>query len=76
MSGYDYDFDYLVEHNKIKPATQERLKSFYQGDPIWWDIIVANGDVQRDKQKAILKNYLSLPKTVRMLCIAGEPGAG
>ncbi len=67
---------YLVEHNKIKPATQERLKSFYQGDLLWWDIIAANGDVERDKQNQILKSYRFYPKAVKMLCIAGEPGAG
>lgn len=28
---------YFVEFDKIGSATQERLKSFYQGDLLWWD---------------------------------------
>jgi tetratricopeptide (TPR) repeat protein len=66
----------LVEVTKIEPATQERLRAFYQGGLLWWDIIVADGDVERDLQESILANCLSYPENVKILCFDGEPGAG
>jgi len=67
---------YLVEFDKIRPATQERVKAFYEGERLWWDIIVANGDVERDLQRSVIENYSSYPENLKILCFAGEPGAG
>lgn len=66
----------LIEFEKIKPATQERLERFYKGERLWWDVITADGDVERDLQKATIKNYELYPDSLKMLCIVGESGAG
>ena len=59
-----------------KHASPQRVEKFHGGGPVYWDVIAANADIRRDKERELL-DVLLLPKGgLRIICVVGEPGAG
>jgi tetratricopeptide (TPR) repeat protein len=64
--------DELLSH----PASPDRIHQFYKGAPLYWDIIAAHGDIERDQQEDLIRQLKQPPETFRVVCVVAEPGAG
>lgn len=60
----------------IRPASQDDILSFYEGNQPTWSIIAANGDIRRDQEREVLERLLRKDNKFRIVCIVGEPGEG
>lgn len=58
------------------PADAERVKDFYAGAPLKWDIIAADGDIERDQQEELIQRLSQPSENLRMFVLEAEPGAG
>lgn len=57
-------------------ADAERVKDFYAGAPLKWDIIAADGDIERDQQEELIQRLSQPSENLRMFVLEAEPGAG
>ena len=58
------------------PANSNRVKQFYGGAKLGWDILAANGDIPRDQQKSLVDELKVPSNEIRFVCVVAEPGAG
>ena len=58
-------------------ANDNMLKKYYKGELLLsWQILSAEGDVERDMKDDLVHNYFMPQNRVRMLCLSGEAGEG
>ena len=57
-------------------ATTERLRHFYAGGNLAWDIIATNGDVERDQLGELLKELRTRRQELRLICVVAAARAG
>lgn len=70
------EFFRLVQPTNYRPASDIEIQRYYQGIPLNWNIVLANGDVERDIQNELITTYATPIQQTRILCITGGPGAG
>jgi hypothetical protein len=58
------------------PASEEEVMQYYAGAPLTWNIVAAQGVIERDQQAELLEQLAVPAKRTWMICIVGEPGAG
>lgn len=59
------------------PASEEELSQYYDGaQPLTWNIVAAQGIIERDQQAELLERLITPPGQTQMICIVGESGAG
>ncbi len=66
----------LVNLDEIPPASDEAIQKYYEGAPLTWGVIIADGDVERDQQPELIDTFDSSREGTFLLCIAGEMGSG
>ena len=66
----------IIDLEITEPASQEKVREYYEGGRLTWNIIKANGDVERDQYDELLAFLYQPHKGTRMLCLTGEPGSG
>lgn len=66
----------VVNFSAYNAAEINAIKKYYEGYPLKWGIILANGDVERDIAPKIENKLSENPEVSRIICIAGEAGAG
>ena len=58
-----------------RPASSERIQQFYKGaQEISWDIVAAQGDIERDQQEDLISQLCRISETLRIVCVVAEPG--
>jgi len=59
------------------PASEEEIDDYYEGRaPLTWNVVAAQGIIERDQQAELLERLITPSGQTRMICIVGEPGAG
>jgi tetratricopeptide (TPR) repeat protein/energy-coupling factor transporter ATP-binding protein EcfA2 len=59
------------------PASDEEVSQYYDGaQPLTWNIVAAQGVIERDQQAELLERLLTPSGQIQMICIVGEAGAG
>lgn len=66
----------VVNFNTYNAAEADAIKKYYEGYPLKWGIILANGDVERDITPQIEKKLNEKSEESKIICITGEAGAG
>src|SRR6185436_12090121 len=66
----------VVDLARIVSASQADVDLYYRGAPLTWNIILANGDIERDRYTELLNLLMTPSNRTRMVCLIGEPGAG
>lgn len=66
----------VVNFNAYAVAEIDAIKKYYEGHPLGWGIILANGDVERDIAPKIENRLNEKPEESKIICITGEIGAG
>ena len=66
----------LVKLSEIIPATDEEIQQYYEGAPLTWKILMAQGDVERDLYEKLFKSLTPSINQTSMFCLCGEPGSG
>lgn len=57
-------------------AGRDRIKQFYEGGKVHWDVIAANADIGRDKEKELLDALRTVQQGLRIVCIVAGPDEG
>ncbi len=65
-----------VKLSEVIPLSDEEIQQFYKGAPLTWNLIAAQGDVERDIKDELMKNLSAPTQRTTMWCISGEPGSG
>ncbi len=66
----------VVNFNAYNAAETDAIKKYYEGYPLKWGIILANGDVERDIAPKLEKKLNEKSEESKIICITGEAGAG
>lgn len=66
----------VVNFNNYPVAREDAIKKYYQGHPLAWGIILANGDVKRSATTTLERKLNETTIGSRIICITGEAGAG
>ncbi len=66
----------VVNFSAYNAAEINAIKKYYEGYPLKWGIILANGDVERDIAPKIENKLSENPEVSRIICITGDAGAG
>ena len=66
----------VVNFNNFVAAKEDAIKKYYQGHPLGWGIILANGDVKRNVTSVLERKLNRITNGSRIICITGEAGAG
>ena len=67
----------LIDKHKLAHlASPQRIRHFYDGGMLSWDIVAAGADIKRDKQSKLMHVLRTEEQGLRLFCIVGEPGAG
>jgi hypothetical protein len=66
----------VVDFSTYNAAETSAIKKYYEGHPLKWGIILANGDVERDIAPKIENKLNEKPEESKIICITGDVGAG
>lgn len=66
----------IVSFSNTPVANEETVRRYYEGHPLGWGVILANGDVERDITPSIKDSLDKKDRQSRIFCIVGEAGAG
>jgi tetratricopeptide (TPR) repeat protein len=66
----------IDKHKLAHPASPQRIRQFYDGGNLSWDVIAAGGDIERDKHCELLRVLRTKEQGLRLVCVVGSAGAG
>ena len=66
----------VINFNNFVAAKEDAIEKYYQGHPLGWGIILANGDVRRNVASVLERKLNRSTSGSRIVCITGEVGAG
>ena len=66
----------LSKKHFVNPADMNRIQQFYAGSNLGWDIIAANGDVERDQLGDLLEKLRAPKREPRIICLSAPSIAG
>jgi len=66
----------VINFSAYHAEETDAIKKYYEGYPLRWGIILANGDVERDIAPKIENKLHEKPEESKIICITGEAGAG
>jgi len=66
----------IEQHNWQHQPSQEAIEEFLKGGVVTWEIVAADGSVERDQLEEVVQALVQSPPDTRMVCLVGEAAQG